>query len=601
VATTLKRTGAEDVRWDLSDLFESPTDPKLEAALARSLERAIAFEAKYRGRVAQLEPSDFAEMMRELEADEEAAAKPEAYAYLLHSQNTHDPAAGRLLARVREASAERGSHGVFFTLELAQTSDEQAAHLFANPESVKYRHAVEEARKFKPHQLSEPEERVLTDYSPVVNSAWTRLYEELCAGIKVDVDGQNLALAEALTLLYVPEREARRRASGAITSALETDVRTRAYIFNVILQEKAIDDRLRKFPSWISSRNLANETSDAAVQALVEAVTGRYDICARYYRVKKKLLGVGDLHEWDRYAPIEEANREVSWDDAKELVLGSYHRFSKKAGALVEDFFTHPWIDAPVGPGKAGGAYCMPVTPRHHPYVMLNFTGRLRDVTTLAHELGHGLHDRLASKQHIFDYNTPLTLAETASVFGEALTFDRIMAEEKDPKVRLAMLCTQCEDAFATVFRQVAFNRFEDACHATRRSEGELSVEQLGEIYQSKLQPMFGDALILTDEHKGWWSYVGHFLHTPGYVYAYAFGNLLALAVYHRFLEKGPEFVDDYLEFLAAGGSTPPDELVRRLGMDITDPDFWDAGLRILDGMVTQVEELAASTGGAAG
>jgi oligoendopeptidase F len=590
----MKRTGAEDVRWDLGDLFASPTDPKIEAALAGSLDRAIAFEAKYKGRVATLEPSDFAAMMRELEDDEDAAARPEVYAYLLHSQNTHDPAAGRLLSRAREAGAERGSHAVFFTLELAQTSDEQAARLFANPESARYRHAVEEARKFRPHQLSEPEERVLTDYSPVVNSAWTRLFEELCAGIRVDVDDQKLALAEALTLLHEPDREVRRRASGAITVALGTDVRTRAYIFNVVLQEKAIDDRLRKFPSWISSRNLANETSDAAVQALVKAVTGRYDICARYYRVKRKLLGVGELHEWDRYAPIEEAKREVSWDEAKEIVLGSYNRFSKKAGALVEEFFTHPWIDAPVVPDKAGGAYCMQVTPRHHPYVMLNFTGKLGDVTTLAHELGHGLHDLLASKQHAFDYNPPLTLAETASVFGEALTFDRIMSEEKDPKVRLAMLCTQCEDAFATVFRQVAFNRFEDACHTARRTEGELSVEQLGEIYQSKLQPMFGDALILTDEHKGWWSYVEHFLHTPGYVYAYAFGNLLALAVYERFLEQGPAFVDNYLEFLAAGGSTPPDELVRRLGMDITDPDFWDAGLRILDGMVAQVEELAA-------
>ncbi|MEP6753589.1 MAG: oligoendopeptidase F, partial [Candidatus Dormiibacterota bacterium] len=330
MAKTMKHTGAEEVHWDLSDLFASPTDPKIEATLAHSLERAKAFEARYRGRVSSLEPAEFAAMMRELEDDEDAAAKPEAYSYLLHSQNTHDPAAGRLLARVREASAERGSHGVFFALELAQTSDEQAVRLFANPESAKYRHAVEEARKFRPHQLSEPEERVLTDYSPVVNSAWTRLYEELCAGIRVDVDGQNLGLAEALTLLYSPEREARRRASGAITIALGTDVRTRAYIFNVILQEKAIDDRLRKFPSWISSRNLSNETSDAAVQALVEAVTGRYDICARYYRVKRKLLGVGDLHEWDRYAPIEEAKREVSWEDAKELVLGSYHRFSKK-------------------------------------------------------------------------------------------------------------------------------------------------------------------------------------------------------------------------------------------------------------------------------
>ena len=589
----MRQTGAETVRWDLSDLYASPTDPAIEATLSHALERAKAFEAKYKGRVGSLAPPDFAAMMRELEEDEDAAAKPEVYAYLLHSQDTQDPAAGRLLARVREASAERGSHGVFFTLELAQTGDEQAARLYAHPESALYRHTVEEARKFRPHQLTEPEERVLTDYSPVGNSAWTRLFEELCAGIRVDLDGRQMVLEEALTQLREPDREVRRRASAAVTVALGNDVRTRGYIFNVILQEKAIDDRLRKFPSWISSRNLANETSDEAVQALVEAVTGRYDICVRYYRVKKQLLGVGDLHEWDRYAPIQEVSRDVSWEEAKELVLGSYHRFSTKAGALVEDFFNQGWIDAPVLPGKSGGAYCMPVTPRHHPYVMLNFTGKLRDVTVLAHELGHGLHDRLASKQHMFDFNPPLTLAETASVFGEALTFDRIMAEEKDPKVRLALLCNQCEDAFSTVFRQVAFNRYEDACHTARRSEGELAVEQLGELYQSKLQPMFGDALILTDEHKVWWSYVEHFLHTPGYVYAYAFGNLLALSVYHRFLERGPDFVDDYLDFLAAGGSTRPDELVRRLGMDITNPDFWDAGLRILEGMVTEVERLA--------
>lgn len=593
MAIAVKESGAETVRWDLSDLYSSPTDPKIEVTLARSLERAKAFEAKYKGRLESLDPHAFTTMMRELEEDEDVAAKPEVYAYLLHSQDTTNPAAGRLLARVREASAERGSHGVFFALELAQTTDEQAARLYADKEAASYRHTVEEARKFRPHQLSEPEERVLTDYSPVGNSAWTRLFEELCSGIRVDLNGRPMALEEALTQLREPDREVRRRASGAITTALGGDIRTRAYIFNVILQEKAIDDRLRKFPSWISSRNLANETSDEAVQALVEAVTGRYDICVRYYRVKRQLMGVGDLHEWDRYAPLQEASRDVSWEEAKEVVLGSYHRFSKQAGALVEDFFKQGWIDAPVVPGKSGGAYCMPVTPKHHPYVMLNFTGKLRDVTVLAHELGHGLHDRLASKQHIFDFHPPLTLAETASVFGEALTFDAIMAEEKDPKVRLALLCSQCEDAFSTVFRQVAFNRYEDACHTARRVEGELAVEQLGELYQSMLQPMFGDALVLTEEHKVWWSYIEHFLHTPGYVYAYAFGNLLALSVYQRFLEKGTTFVDDYLEFLAAGGSVRPDELVRRLGMDITNPDFWDAGLRTLDGMVTEVERLA--------
>jgi oligoendopeptidase F len=595
MAQATKTTGAESVRWDLSDLFKSPTDPAIKAALADALKRAQAFEERYKGKVVSLPPKEFAAMMRQLEDDEELAAKPDVYAYLLHSQDTGDPAAGRLLARVREAGAERGSHGVFFTLELAQVSDEHAARLYADPESAKYRHMVEEARKFRPHQLSEPEERVLTDFSPVGNAAWNRLFEELCARITVDLDSRQMPLEEALVRLREADRKVRREASGAITTALAADVKTRGYIFNVILGEKAIDDRLRHFPTWISSRNLANETSDEAVQALVEAVTGRYDVCIRYYRVKKQLLGVGDLYEWDRYAPIGGASRNLTWDESKDLVLGSYTRFSKRAGALVEDFFKHGWIDAPVVPGKAGGAYCMPVTPRHHPYVMLNFTGTLRDALVMAHELGHGLHDRLAVKNHIFDFHPPLTLAETASVFGEALTFDRIMSEEKDPKVRLAMLCNQCEDAFSTVFRQVAFNRYEDACHTMRRKEGELAIEQLGELFQEKLQAMFGDALILTDEHQVWWSYVSHFMHTPGYVYAYAFGNLLALSVYHRYLEVGPSFVDDYLDFLAAGGSTRPDELVKRLGMDITDPGFWDAGLKILDGMVTEVEQLATA------
>ena len=593
MAQALKSTGAETVRWNLSDLFASPDDPKIEATLASEMQRAKDFEARYKGKVATLEPKAFAAMMRELEDYEKAAAKPEVYAYMLHSGDTQDHAAGRLLARVREAGAERSSHMVFFYLELAQISDEQAAKLFADPDAAAYRHTIEEARKYRPHQLSEPEERVLTDFSPVGNPSWVRLFEELCARIRVNVDGSDLALDQALTLLREPDRNVRRKASGAVTQALRGDVRTRGYIFNVILQEKAIDDRLRHFPTWISSRNLANETSDEAVEALVDAVTGRYDVCIRYYRVKRKLLNVGELHEWDRYAPVSDTTRDLSWEAAKELVLGSYNRFSKKAGALVEDFFKQSWIDAPVVPGKAGGAYCMGVTPDHHPYVMLNFTGKLRDALVLAHELGHGLHDRLAARQNVFDYHPPLTLAETASVFGEALTFDRIMAEEKDPTVKLALLCGQVEDAFATVFRQVAFNRYEDAIHTRRRTEGELSAEQLGEIFQEQLQAMFGDALTLTDEHKVWWSYVGHFLHTPGYVYAYAFGNLLAMSVYHRYLERGPEFVDAYLDFLAAGGSTRPDELVKRLDMDITNPDFWDAGLKILDGMVTEVERLA--------
>ncbi len=593
MAQATARTGAEDVRWDLSEIYGSPTDPRIDADLKAELDFARSFEERYRGRVTTLEPAPFVTMMEELGEHYERSTKTSIYAHLLHSQNTHDPAAGRLMSKIREAEAERGRHMVFFQLELAQVDDAQAARLYADPAAALYRHTVEDARKYRPHQLSEVEERLLTERSPVGSAAWTRLFEELCSGIRVDLDGKEMALAHALALTREPDRDLRHRASLATTEALRRDLRTRAYIFNVVLQEQSIDDRQRKYPSWISSRNLANETSDEAVQALVDAVTGRYDIVARYYRVKRKLLGLDELHEWDRYAPVGGAERDLSWEDAKELVLGSYYRLSERAGRLVDEFFTKPWIDAPVLEGKTGGAYCMPGTPGFHPFVLLNFVGKLNDATTLAHELGHGLHDRLAAKQHVFDFHPPLTLAETASVFGEAMTFDRIMAEEKDPKVRLAMLCQQVEGSFATIFRQVAMNRFEDASHRARRTEGELSPDQLGEIWQQQLQKMFGDSLTLTADHKPWWSYVEHFIHTPGYVYAYAFGNLLALSIYRRYQESGPGFADSYLEFLSAGGSQRPDELVKQLGMDITDPGFWDAGLEILAGMVGEIEALA--------
>ena len=592
MATEVK-TGAEDVRWDLTELYSSTTDPAIEATLKAGMEDAQAFEADYKGKLASLEPGAFADMMERLEDLQDRVARPSIYASLLHTQDTADPARGRLLARVEEAGAERGRHLVFFHLELAELTDEQVAPLFADPRAGRFRHPVEEARKYRPHNLSEVEERLLTERSPVSGGAWVRLFEELSAAIKVQIGAEKVGLEQALARLREADRARRQAASTGITEALKQDIRTRGYILNVILQDKAIDDRLRSYPTWISARNLANETSDEAVQALVEAVTGRYEMVARYYRVKRRLLGLDQLHEWDRYAPVQDATRELSWSDAKELVLGSYHRFSNRAGQLVGEFFEQPWIDAALGENKRGGAFCMGATPRYHPFVMMNFTGKLDDALTLAHELGHGLHDRLASRQTIFDYHPPLTLAETASVFGETLTLDRILAEETDPQVRLSMLCQQVEGAMATIFRQVSMNRFEDAAHTRRRTEGELSPEQLGEIWQQVLQPMFGDSLQLTDDHKAWWSYVGHFYFAPGYVYAYAFGNLLALSVYRRHQEAGPAFVDRYLDFLAAGGSRRPDELVKTLDMDITDPGFWDAGLAILDGLVKQIEELA--------
>lgn len=586
---------AQRVRWNLTELFESPDDPRIEESLQASLELAQRFEQTYRGRVAALSPPEFVEMMEAVAGYYRQTALTGIYGSLLHALNSNDPAAGRLLARLHEAGAEQGRHLVFFSLELAALTDEQVARLYQDPAVLPYKHTVEQERLYHEHQLTEPEERILNEFSPVGGSAWTRLFGELCSAMTVDLDGTPTPLMAALARIHDPSREVREHATHAVTSTLTQDLKTRSYIFNVLLQQKAIADRVRGYPSWISSRNLANETSDEAVQALVDAVTGRYDIVARYYEQKRRLLGLDELHEWDRYAPLETTTRAVGWQEAKEQVLSSYHRFSPRAGAIVGRFFEGPWIDAPVQEGKRGGAFCAGAIPELHPFVLLNFTGQLRDVLTMAHELGHGLHDVLSGERNnVFDYHPPLTLAETASVFGEQLTFDAILASEQDPKVRLSLLCQQVEDSFATIFRQVAMNRFEDAVHTARRAQGELSTEQIGELWQEHIQAMFGASLALTEAHRPWWSYVEHFVHTPGYVYAYAYGNLLALSVYRKYREdRSPDFADRYLSFLGLGGSKAPDEAVRAVGMDITDPGFWAAGLRILSGMVDEVERLA--------
>jgi oligoendopeptidase F len=599
LAQAVELTGAEDVRWNLGELYASPEDPAIERTLAEALAFARDFEQRYRARVAELSPDEFATMMEELGRFYEESSRPSLYAHLLHSLDTSGAAAGKLLARVREAGAEQGRHLVFINLELAQLTDEQVAVLYRDPRVAPYEHAVEQERRYRTHQLTEVEERLLTDISPVGTGAWTRLFEEQAAAIRVELDGSQMPIEPALARLYDADRTVRETASHAVTEALQKDLRTRGYILNVLLQDKSIGDRLRHYPSWISSRNLANETSDESVRALVDAVTGRYDIVDRYYRVKRRLLGLDELHEWDRYAPIREASRQLRWEEARDVVIGSYHRFSRRAGKIIEGFFDRGWIDAPVVDGKQGGAYCAAATPSLHPYVLLNFTGRQRDVLVLAHELGHGLHDVLASaRNHIFDFHPPLTLAETASVFGEALTFDAIMSQEKDPEVRLSLLCHQVEDAFATIFRQIAMNRFEDAVHTARREQGELAPEQIGEIWQEKIQAMFGSSLTLTDEHRAWWSYVGHFYRVPGYVYAYAFGNLLAYSVYRRYRELGSaDFTEAYLDFLSLGGSQAPDQAVRKVGMDITDPSFWDSGLEIVSDMVSEVERLAGEAG----
>ncbi len=385
-----------------------------------------------------------------------------------------------------------------------------------------------------------------------------------------------------------------RQTAEAVSGALEPGLRTRAFIFNTLVYDKSVEDRLRSYPHWLASRNLDNEASDESVEALVQAVRGRYDIPQRWYRLKAQLLGVERLTDYDRSAPLSTDDITVSYPESRELVLDTYSSFSPEAGQLLRRFFDERWIDAPPRPGKRGGAFCSYAVPSVHPYVLLNFTARRRDVLTMAHELGHGLHAALAQPQGTFHYATPLTLAETASVFGGTLVFGRLLASVDDTEQRLALLAERIDGAMATVFRQMAMNRFEHLVHTTRRSQGELSVDQIGDLWVQSQAEMFGDSVEMTEGYRMWWSYVPHFINTPGYVYAYAYGQLLALSIYGRYRQEGEEFVPRYLELLAAGGSRSPEELTAMVGIDLGDPGFWDAGLALVEEQLSEAEQLAA-------
>jgi oligoendopeptidase F len=379
-----------------------------------------------------------------------------------------------------------------------------------------------------------------------------------------------------------------------VTAALEPGLRTRSFIYNTLVQDKAVEDRLRHYPHWLATRNLANEASDESVMALIQAVRGRFDIPQRWYVLKAKLLGIERLADYDRSAPVSSEDVTFSFAEAREFVLDTYDHFSGDAGRVVRRFFEERWVDAPIRPHKRGGAFCSYTVPSVHPYVLLNFTARRRDVLTMAHELGHGLHAALAQPQGIFHQSTPLTLAETASVFGEALVFGRMLEATGSDEERLGLLAERLDDTIATVFRQIAMNRFEHLVHTRRRDEGELSVDRLCDTWVESQAELFGDSVEITDGYRMWWSYVPHFINSPGYVYAYAYGLLLALSAYSRYLEQGDPFVPRYLELLTAGGSRSPEELGAIVGIDLADPGFWDAGLTLVERQLTEAEELAA-------
>jgi oligoendopeptidase F len=585
----------EDVSWDLSPLVHGEGDAGADRLLDEAAERAQAFADTYAGRVAELTAAEFAAAVTELQEISELASRSGHYAMLRFSVDTADPQIGALMQRMQEKSTAIETQLLFFELEWATLGDEDAEVLLQADGIDTARHFLRAARRYRPHLLSEPEEKILAEKTISGRAAWTRLFSEQVSALQVAVPGEDepVALDAALARLMSPDRDVRRSSAEAVSEALAPGLRTRAYIFNTLLHDKAVDDRLRHYDNWVSSRNLANEASDESVQALLTAVRNRYEIPRRWYRLKAQLLGIDRLADYDRMAAVTQDDEPIDWDDAKELVLASYADFTPELGDPARAFFDDNRIDAPPRPAKRGGAFAAYTVPSEHPYLMLNYTAKRRDVLILAHEMGHGLHAELARPRGVLEQGTPLTLAETASVFGETLVFGRLLDQAPTPESRLALLAESIEGSIATVFRQTAMNRFEELIHTTRRDEGELAVERINELWVQSQEEMLADSVQLTEGYRTWWSYVPHFIGTPGYVYAYAYGQLLALSIYKRYIDEGESFVPSYLELLRAGGSRSPEELGRIVGIDLADPGFWDSGLDLVEAQLEEAETAA--------
>jgi oligoendopeptidase F len=584
-----------EARWDLEPLIEGRGAEGALAMLDESKERADQFAAAHRGSVAELDAEAVAAAMRELEELFDLVGRAGSYAALRFAVDTQDPERGALLQDVRERGAAIETSLLFFDLEWNEIPDARAEELLASDTLERWRHHLRTLRRFLPHQLSEPEERILTETAVTGSSAFGRLFTEQISAVAVELgdEPEAVPLMQALSRLESSDRDRRAEAGAAVTSALEPGLRTRGFILNTLLADKATKDRLRSYENWLASRNLANEASDESVAALIEAVVSRYELARRWYRLKARLLGLDRLAYYDRVAPVAPSEQTIAYAEARELVLDCYREFSPELGETAAGFFEDDYIDAPPLPGKRGGAFCSYVVPSAHPYVMLNFTSRPRDALTMAHELGHGVHATLARPKGIFEFSTPLTVAETASIFGETIVLGRLLERAPDAAARLSLLADSLDGAVGAVFRQVAMNRFEDRIHRQRRESGELTVEEFSAAWLETQADLLGDSVEPSDDYGSWWSYVPHFIDTPGYVYAYAYGHMLALSVYRRYEELGEEFVPSYLELLRAGGSMSPEELGAIVGVDLTDPGFWATGLDLIERQLEAAEAAA--------
>lgn len=590
---------ASGIRWDLSSLFSGIDDPKIEENWKKSSELADQFAEKYRGRVVDLSAEELATAIIELEHLVNFSQKPGSFASLLYAGDTSNPKHGAFYQKAQEKGSELRIKIMFFSLEVQKIDAEKFAAHLSHPSLANYVHYLQDLRKYLPHLLDESSEILLEETANIGNRAWERLHDEVTSNHVYNWtnpetgEAEELTEGEVLQKMREPNREVRKAASEAFTAGLRQIERVIAFTYNTLLADKKLDDRLRGYTHAEDSRHMANELDKETVDLVMDLCKQRSDLVARYYRVKKEILGLDELTEYDRYAPLKEAGEKFSYDQAKNMILDAFQEFHPELKVRAKEFFDKNWIDAEPRKGKTGGAFCSYITPDLHPVILMTYLGSLDNVSTLAHELGHGVHSSLSREQTQFNYHGTLPLAELASIFAEMVIFEKLTAKVNDED-KLSLYADKLEGIYASVHRQSAMFRFEKRCHEHRRTQGELAPEDFQNYWQEEIQSMFQDSVKLGDQHKLWWMYVGHFFFAPFYVYAYSFGELLTLSIYQLAKQKGPSFADQYIEVLKLGGSKTPHELMGLLGVDLRSKEFWEGGFNAIEDLVKTTEELWA-------
>ncbi|WP_231711380.1 M3 family oligoendopeptidase [Xanthobacter dioxanivorans] len=584
--------------WNLSDLYPAMDSPLLEADLMAADAECTAFEQAFKGKLADLLAGPdaggiLAAAVKRYEAIDDLIGRIASYGSLVYAGDTSDAARAKFYGDIQERLTDASTHLLFFTLELNRLDDAALEAAMADPALGHYRPWIEDLRKDKPYQLDDKIEQLFHEKANPSRSAWSRLFDETISSLRFQVDGQELAIEPTLNLMQDPKEEVRKTAGLALAETFGKNLRLFTLITNTLAKDKEISDRWRGFPDVASSRHLANRVEKEVVDAMVEAIRVAYPrLSHRYYALKARWFGKEKLEFWDRNAPLPKVeSRDIGWSEARDTVLEAYGTFSPRMADIARTFFDKSWIDAPVRPGKSPGAFAHPTVPSAHPYVLLNYQGKPRDVMTLAHELGHGVHQVLAARQGALMAPTPLTLAETASVFGEMLTFRRLLAGAETPRARKIMLAQKVEDMINTVVRQTAFYTFERNVHTERR-QGELTSEKVGEIWMQVQSESLGPAIHLSAGYETFWTYIPHFIHSPFYVYAYAFGDCLVNSLYAVYEKAADGFAERYLEMLSAGGTRHHAELLAPFGLDARDPAFWQTGLSLIDRMITELESM---------